>query len=298
MRRSVRWTLFASVITALALFVAACGGSNNKQQQQRRRQAPPAATPTIRQGKQGGTLTYLAAGDVDYLDPGQTTTRSATWSPYADNRPLYSFKPDDSASRCRTSPTATRRSRRTTRRSPSTSRRASSTRRRSTARSSPPDIKYAFERAFSKQRPERLRRRVLQLDRRPPAKAKGEHQADLGHHRRRTTTRSSSSSSGEAPLSSQALVMPITVPVPKEYAAKFDAKTPSTYDQYVAFTGPYMVKNDRDRQARRAASPGKSIEHRPQPELGQVDRLPSRLPGRDQHRGGQRRPDHRLAAAR
>ena len=29
MRRSVRWTLFASVITALALFVAACGGSNN-----------------------------------------------------------------------------------------------------------------------------------------------------------------------------------------------------------------------------------------------------------------------------
>ena len=29
MRRSVRWTLFASVITALALFVAACGGSDN-----------------------------------------------------------------------------------------------------------------------------------------------------------------------------------------------------------------------------------------------------------------------------
>ena len=29
MRRSVRWTLFASVISALALFVAACGGSNN-----------------------------------------------------------------------------------------------------------------------------------------------------------------------------------------------------------------------------------------------------------------------------
>ena len=29
MRRSVRWTLFASVMTALALFVAACGGSDN-----------------------------------------------------------------------------------------------------------------------------------------------------------------------------------------------------------------------------------------------------------------------------
>ena len=38
--------------------------------------------------------------------------------------------------------------------------------------------------------------------------------------------------------------MPITTPVPKEYASKFDAKTPSTYDQYTVFTGPYMVKND------------------------------------------------------
>ena len=47
-----------------------------------------------------------------------------------------------------------------------------------------------------------------------------------------------------APLVSQALVMPITTPVPQEYAAKYDQKTPSTYDQYVAFTGPYMVKHD------------------------------------------------------
>ena len=54
MRRSVRWTLFASVITALALFVAACGGSNNSSsgggggktatvQAQRSRQASPVA---------------------------------------------------------------------------------------------------------------------------------------------------------------------------------------------------------------------------------------------------------------
>ena len=38
--------------------------------------------------------------------------------------------------------------------------------------------------------------------------------------------------------------MPISTPVPQEYAKQFDAKTPSTYDQYVAFTGPYMYKND------------------------------------------------------
>ena len=38
--------------------------------------------------------------------------------------------------------------------------------------------------------------------------------------------------------------MPITVPVPEEYAKKFDAKNPSTYNTHVVFTGPYMVKND------------------------------------------------------
>jgi peptide/nickel transport system substrate-binding protein len=40
------------------------------------------------------------------------------------------------------------------------------------------------------------------------------------------------------------LVLPITVPVPKEYAKKFDAKNPSTYNTHVAFTGPYMVRNN------------------------------------------------------
>ena len=51
-----------------------------------------------------------------------------------------------------------------------------------------------------------------------------------------------------------ALVMPITMPVPEEYAAKFDKKDPTDYDQYVAFTGPYMVKNDADRQGHRPST--------------------------------------------
>ena len=36
--------------------------------------------------------------------------------------------------------------------------------------------------------------------------------------------------------------MPITVPVPKSYAFSYDQQSPSTYDQHVVFTGPYMVK--------------------------------------------------------
>jgi peptide/nickel transport system substrate-binding protein len=38
--------------------------------------------------------------------------------------------------------------------------------------------------------------------------------------------------------------MPITIPVPEEYAKEFDAKNPSTYNTNVVATGPYMIEND------------------------------------------------------
>ncbi len=38
--------------------------------------------------------------------------------------------------------------------------------------------------------------------------------------------------------------MPITMPVPEEYAKPFDAKNPSTYNKRVVASGPYMVAND------------------------------------------------------
>src|SRR5205814_7571928 len=55
-----------------------------------------------------------------------------------------------------------------------------------------------------------------------------------------------------------ALALPLTVPVPEEYAKKFDAKNPSTYDSHVAFVGPYMVKNDASGKLV-GRTPGKSI---------------------------------------
>ena len=38
--------------------------------------------------------------------------------------------------------------------------------------------------------------------------------------------------------------MPVTTPVPKEYAEKFDKESPSTYNENVVSSGPYMVEND------------------------------------------------------
>ena len=41
-----------------------------------------------------------------------------------------------------------------------------------------------------------------------------------------------------------ALVLPLTAPVPEEYAKPFDAKKPSEYGNYQVATGPYMFKAD------------------------------------------------------
>ena len=51
-----------------------------------------------------------------------------------------------------------------------------------------------------------------------------------------------------------ALSLPGSAPVPKDYAAKFDKENPSTYGEHVVFTGPYMVKND---------ASGKLVGHQP-----------------------------------
>jgi peptide/nickel transport system substrate-binding protein len=41
-----------------------------------------------------------------------------------------------------------------------------------------------------------------------------------------------------------ALGMPCTIPVPKDYAQKYDKGKQSTYGQHQVFTGPYMIEND------------------------------------------------------
>ena len=46
----------------------------------------------------------------------------------------------------------------------------------------------------------------------------------------------------QAPIVVASMVLPYTVPVPEEYAKKFDEKKPSEYPNYVVSSGPYMLK--------------------------------------------------------
>ena len=56
-----------------------------------------------------------------------------------------------------------------------------------------------------------------------------------------------------------ALSLPGTAPVPKEYAAEHDKDETSTYGQHVVFTGPYMVPSDEQGKIT-GYQPGKTLE--------------------------------------
>jgi peptide/nickel transport system substrate-binding protein len=122
------------------------------------------------------------------------------------------------------------------------------------------DIKYAFERAFSKHVPSGYAGAYFSSIVGAPEKANtGDIKPISGIETPDDTTIVFHLKEALAQFVSAALVMPITAPVPEEYAKKFDEKTPSIYDQYVAFTGPYMVKNDPQTGKLTGRSPGKEI---------------------------------------
>src|SRR5829696_7373610 len=91
MRRTRLSTLLIGLIAVLALVAAGCGGSDSEDSGG----SGDAQGGAPAKGKQGGDLTFLAAADVDYLDPGQTYYTFGYQVLYSLNRPLYSFSPDE-----------------------------------------------------------------------------------------------------------------------------------------------------------------------------------------------------------
>src|SRR3982751_5860709 len=90
MRRSFQWTFILGVLLALTLGVAACGGDDSGGgSESGTNQGTPA------QGKQGGKLTELWTDDTDNIDPGITYYQMGFQINAATNKALYGYKPDD-----------------------------------------------------------------------------------------------------------------------------------------------------------------------------------------------------------
>jgi peptide/nickel transport system substrate-binding protein len=241
MTKSTLRLLLASVVAALALVVAACGGSDNSSGGSSSSGGGAANQETG--GKTGGVLRQLGSSDVDYLDPGHTYYTAGYQVAYPTQRTLYGFKPDNA-----TDPvpdlatgkpeisddlkTITVKIKKGVKFSPPVNREVTSK-----------DIKYAFERFFSANVGGQYPSYFASIEGAPKKPTNGVKPIS-GITTPDDQTIVFKLSEPQAVSVSAALVMPITAPVPEEYAKKFDAKNPSTYNTHLVATGPYMVKND------------------------------------------------------
>jgi peptide/nickel transport system substrate-binding protein len=196
-------------------------------------------------GKRGGTLTILSSGDVDYLDPGKAYYQFTYMvMQNATQRPLYAYKPDQTE---KPTPdiaaadpqisadgrTVTVSLKRGVRFSPPVNREVTSK-----------DVKYAIERGFTPQVANGYAGAYFGDLKGVKAFKDGDADDISGIETPDDHTVVFHLSRGTGATLAGALVLPLSAPVPKDYARRFDRKTPSTYGRHQVFTGPYMIEND------------------------------------------------------
>ena len=242
MRRSPKWTLFLGALLVLALGVAACGGSSGGSSESGTSQGTPA------KGKQGGKLISLWAGDVDFIDPGETYYQMGTQVNRATQKMLYTPQVDDatkplpdlaesdpqiSSNGC----TVTVKIKQGVKFSPPVNRAVTSK-----------DVKYAIERGFFNTVNNGYAGAYFgdlkgaKVGVKPGTTIAGITTPDSSTVVFNLKPRKAGKCTGG--VLAGALSMPLSAPVPKDYAAKFDAKNPSAYGANQVATGPYMIKND------------------------------------------------------
>lgn len=253
--KSIRVCSAALFALMLSLTVVACGSDSSSDTSTKVGAVPTEQSLT---GKTGGNLTVLASSDVDYIDPGAAYYQFTFMVTGATQRSLYSFGPDDAIDPVpdlatdapdvsSDGKTVTVKMKPNVKFSPPVDRAATSA-----------DVKYAVERAFL------------------PTVANGyagayfgdiigikefqDGKADeiSGIDTPDDTTIVFNLSRGTGGVVAGALALPISAPVPQEYAAKFDAKNPSTYGVNQVATGPYMIEADA-KGALTGYEPGKKI---------------------------------------
>ena len=195
--------------------------------------------------KRGGTLKLLGSEGFSHLDPGQVYFQLDYMVSYATQRSLYYFKPEDPKTKVpdladgqpqisSDNRTITVKIRDGVRYG--TNKPTAITGKEVTAA----DVKYAFERGLNPSVGNGYEGVYFPLV--GAEKAKGGPISGITTPDAHTVV--FKLTKPFAATAARALSMPITMPVPKSYAARFDAKTPNTYEadpERQAFTGPYMI---------------------------------------------------------
>jgi peptide/nickel transport system substrate-binding protein len=241
MRLAAHWRAMFAVAAVLALGVAGCGGGDDdssSESTQSNNSAPQEA-------KKGGDLTVMYAGDVDNIDPGITYYQYGFNVAYATQRPLYSYKPDDAINPepdlAEAAPEIAEDGKSLT------------IKIRSGVKFSPPvnrevksaDVKYAIERAFTKNVNGPYVGAFMSDIEGVKEFQNGGAKEISGITTPDDQTIEFKLSRPRAAIVAGALSLPVSAPVPKEYAKKFDdVKGASQYGNNQVFTGPYMIEND------------------------------------------------------
>lgn len=230
---------------ALAVGLAACGSSSSSLPGASGIEAPPGVkTPQsepLSKGVRGGTLTVLNHADFEHLDPGQAYSSVDYEAVYATQRPLYSHRPDqlgevtpDLASGppeiSSDLKTVTVHIRSGVRFSPPVNREVTSA-----------DVAYAIERGANPNVANPYFATYF-------SSLIGASRADGGPIPGISTPNRHTIvfhlDEPKAPIVAAALVLPLSAPVPEEFARRFDAHSPTEYGKYLVATGPYMFKSN------------------------------------------------------
>jgi peptide/nickel transport system substrate-binding protein len=240
--------LLAAAVATLGL--AACGGSSSSSSESK---GDKAQTKAPAGAKKGGNLTVLYSADVDYIDPGATYYQYGFNVAYSTQRPLFSFKPDSTqavpdlaaapAKIASDGKSATITIRKGVKFSPPVNREVTAA-----------DVKYALERGFMIGTQNGYAVAYLGDLVGAPAKPVKPHPNIPGIQTQGKYTLVLKFKRARARIAVGALALPLSAPVPPEYAKKFDAKNPSQYGNNQVATGPYMIKNN---------SSGKAVGYQP-----------------------------------
>jgi peptide/nickel transport system substrate-binding protein len=259
MKVTLRGSALAGVLCSLVLLLAACGSSGSSSSSGSGssststsggssastgglKPALDGSGETLTGGKKGGVLTVYDHEDFQHLDPGQSYFSLDYEVIYSTQSPLYIFPPNDSthavpllasapATVSADSKTVTVHIRHGVKYSPPVNREVTSA-----------DVEYAIERAANPNVANPYFPAyfdyIVGASNANGGKIKGISTPD-----KYTIVFHLTGAYGG--FFTGALSMPITAPVPKEFAAPLDAKKPTQYgDTYEAATGPYMLKAD------------------------------------------------------
>lgn len=258
MPTKLRWMLALGAIVALALTVSACGsdsGSSTSSDSSANSEFAP-ATEAPSGAQQGGDMTVIAASDVDYIDPGAAYYQFTFMVTSATQSSLEAYAPADVeeptpllASEAPTisddGKTVTYKLRDDVMYSPAPPDGDQSWKPRAATAT---DVKYAIERSILPGIPngfvqtylagvDGFDKAVKEAQANPTGGAPDISGITAPDDTTLVIKLTNTTSLGVI----GALTLPVSAPVPEEYAKQYDTKNPSTYGEHQLSTGPYMV---------------------------------------------------------